>query len=282
VIIPAEPPRAVRLAMRAWTRGRADRIIRARLASRAAIDAWLARTLPRDATEVVAPTGAAWRTFAVAERRGIPRVLIMDMPCLRQLHVDLDRAARALPHRGFLRRYRADRDALVRQESEWVLASKILVRGEYARGVVARAGVSAEIVPLPCPPIAPRLHRPGRAVLLAGLAAARNGVDAAIDACAALGLELRGRTGEGAEAGVVPARGLDEIGVVIAPAWCESYAPELAAACAAGIPVIATRAAAAFEPVIEIAPGDSGALAAAIARSLEDGGGAGEGRVGRG
>jgi hypothetical protein len=54
---------------------------------------------------------------------------------------------------------------------------------------------------------------------------------------------------------------------VIAPAWCESYSPEIdRAAAALGIPVIATERALGFARGTVIARGDASALVAAAAR----------------
>jgi len=101
------------------------------------------------------------------------------------------------------------------------------------------------------------------------------GVDAALAACRAVDRSLRVRVGDGTEPadllahrGVTPAADLDGIGAVIAPAWCESYPRELAIARAHGIPIVATRAAAGFEPASEIVAGDPDALTAVLARAL--------------
>jgi hypothetical protein len=268
-----------RRALRPWVRRRTDRQIRSGLAIRALADRWAALRVARlrGLSQVVAPTGAAWRTFAAAERRGAGCVLVMDRPCLRQLHRDLDRAARALPERRFLRRYRADRAAIVRQESEWVLANEILVRGAYARDVLVAAGIAADRVrPLPVPPPARSRRRGGALIRLAGLATARNGVDAAVAACAEGGRILAVRAGEGTEPADLLARpgviaappDLDGVACVVAPGWCESYAREVELAAAVGVPVVATRAAAGWAAVREVPAGDPGALSRAIVEAL--------------
>lgn len=302
----------VQAAARAWAGDRVDRRYRLGFVERAAVDAWAARRLarmPSPPRAVIACTGAAQRTFAQAAARGATTVLVGDLPWLRRLHEDLDRAAAALPERAFLRRFRAPRDAIVRQEMERTLASLVVVRGHHAAETCAGAGVDRDrIVALPDDDrsnadrnvaarthaernVADRTHADGdrpadrsaaRAIVLAGLATARNGVDAALAALAHHpDLRLRVRAGDGTEPadllarpGVepMPADPLAGALAVIAPAWCESYAPELARAAARGIPVVATEAGAGFTPAILVPPGDGAALASALA-SLRAGAG---------
>ena len=86
---------AAEAGLRRWAGARADRLIRGRMLSRAAVDALAARLLPEGVTAVVAPSFSARRTFAEAARRGARRLLVEDLPALRQLHADLDGAALA-------------------------------------------------------------------------------------------------------------------------------------------------------------------------------------------
>jgi hypothetical protein len=272
-------------AVRAWAGARVDRRYRLSFGERALADAWAARRLARlrrPPRAVVACTGAALRTFAVAAQRGVACALVADLPWLRRLHDDLDRAAEALPARAFLRRFRAPREAIVRQEQERALATVIAVRGHYAADVCRAAGVAAErVVAVPAADAeadgAPGAPGGGAsdAIVLAGIASARTGLDAALAARDRHpGLRLRVRVGDGTEpadllrrAGVEAIAGDPMAGAlaVIAPAWCESYPPEVAAAIGRGVPVIASPAAAGFAPARLVTPGDGEALAVAIA-----------------
>ncbi|MGN6111001.1 MAG: hypothetical protein ACTHU0_38240 [Kofleriaceae bacterium] len=232
--------------LRAWAGARTDRRYRAELALRTAIDRWAAREVRRARPRVViAPSLAARHSFAAAREVGAATVLVLDLPLLRALHRDLDRAAAAWPDRRFLRRYRAPSWAIARQEAERVMADLVLVRGPYARACCAADGISAaRLGDLPAPP--PReLARPaaptGR-LRLAGLAAARHGVDTAIAAARALGLELVVRVGEGTEpAGLAEQPGISTldgpVDAVICPAICEAYPAEVQVR---GLPVIAS------------------------------------------
>jgi hypothetical protein len=61
---------------------------------------------------------------------------------------------------------------------------------------------------------------------------------------------------------------LKDIELVMAPAWCESYPPEIPRAAAMGIPMVATRKACGFVDLStagqEVPPGDSVALGKAV------------------
>src|SRR5690606_39884464 len=100
------------LALAAWIGRRTDRRLRAMFWRRAAVDRVAAAVLSRrrDLRAVIAPSGAAERTFAAAAAAGARRILLEDLPGLRQLHRDLDRAAAAHPQCRFLRRFRAAPD----------------------------------------------------------------------------------------------------------------------------------------------------------------------------
>ncbi|HEU5057986.1 MAG TPA: hypothetical protein VFU21_15755 [Kofleriaceae bacterium] len=272
------------LALAAWIGERADRRLRAVFLRRAAVDRLAAAQLARapGLRAVIAPSLTAERTFAAAARAGARTILLEDLPALRQLQDDLDSAAACHPDCRFLRRYRAGPGLLARQEVEWAMADRLLVRGAFARAVRAAAGVGPERVvdgPDPLPASGPRAAgRPTR-VLLAGLAAARHGTCEALALLAERpDLELVVRAGEGLEpAGLLEhprvrratageLSRLDGIGLVLAPAWCESYPDEIARAVSHGVPVAGTLRAAGFVDLDGLAaePGDVRALSAAI------------------
>jgi hypothetical protein len=276
---PAWP--AVEAAMRVWERGENARLVRGRLAVRRLVDAIAARMMPGGVRTVVAPTGAGERVFAVAARRGAEAILVHDTPNLRALHDDLDRASARHADQRSLRRYRATPGAIARQEAEYVLARRILVRGSFAQSLLEAHGHGPKVERLaaPAPPPIPRAGtRPGasRTVLLAGAATARSGVIEAIAAIAAVpGLTLLARAPDppdllramGSRARA-PTRAeverLEGVAAVVAPALCEAYPREVVAAVSAGIPAITTDRAAWFEDTSRVPTGDAGALAAAL------------------
>ena len=240
---------AVDAGLRALGAGRTDRRYRADFALRAAIDAWAAREVRRRRPRVVvAPSLAAQRTFAAAREIGAATVLAVDLPLLRALNRDLDRAARAWPDRGFLRRFRAPSWAIARQEAERVMADLVLVRGAYAHALCRADGVpAAQLAMLPVPP-QPKPHAwtpppaPTGRIQLAGLAAARHGVDTALAVARELGRTLVVRVGEGTEPGDLVHRAgvaVDDgpVDAIVCPAVCETYPAEVRAT---GIPVIAS------------------------------------------
>lgn len=232
-------------ALRAWAGDRTDRRYRSEFLLRVAADAWSARQVrKREPKVVIATSLAAQRTFAAAREIGARCVLVLDLPLMRALHRDLDRAAEHWPERSFLRRFRAPSWAIARQEIERVLADLILVRGPYARSLCLADGIPASrIAMLPSAP-APALvaaERSGR-IRLAGLAAARHGVDTALAAARALGVTLVVRAGEGTEPAdltSLPGVATDDapVDAIVCPAICETYPPELRVH---GLPVIAS------------------------------------------
>lgn len=237
---------AAEAGFRAWARGRTDRRYQADFVLRAAIDAWAAREVRRRRPRIViAPSLAARRTFAAARAIGAATVLALDVPLLRALHRDLDRAATAWPARGFLRRFRAPSWAIARQDAERVLADLVLVRGGYAHALCLDDGVpAARLARLPAPPLPawPRPGAPTGRIRLAGLAAARHGVDVALEVARALGKTLVVRVGEGTEpADLAQRAGVDvddgPVDAIVCPAICEAYPAEVRAT---GIPVIAS------------------------------------------
>lgn len=234
--------------LRAWAREATDRRYLAELGLRYAIDAWAARQVRERKPEVViASSLAARETFSAAREIGSRCVLAMDLPMLRALHHDLDRAAERWPERAFLRRFRAPSWAIARQEIERVLADLILVRGPYARSLNLADGIPPpRLAPLPQP--APRAQvasdqgGPCNRLRLAGLAAARHGIDTALAAARELGMTLAVRIGEGtepADLASLPGIATDDapVDAIIAPAICECYPPELHAT---DLPVIAS------------------------------------------
>jgi hypothetical protein len=258
------PALAVRVALRL-----APRRIEARLHLRRALAQLAARQIPGSATEVIAPSLCARPVFAEAKRRGLRTVLVQDLPCLRRLHADLDRASAAHPSSRFLRSYRAAPWAIVEQEAEWVLADEVVVRGAYAAAIVSR---HAPVSPLQAPSQAPgRVKRPQR-VQLAGIATPRHGIFELLEAQARLEeeLEIIVRPGEGLEPyDLLGRRGIVTSGtpdVVVAPSWCEAHLTEVHDAVARGVPVIATPQASGWlgEAVTRVAPGDVAALVRAL------------------
>jgi hypothetical protein len=272
-----------------------------RLLVRAAVDRAVARLLPGDLRAVVAPSGGALACFAVAARRGAATVLVQDLPLLRQLHADLDEAARRHPTCALLRRYRAPADHVVRQEREQVLAGRILARGLFAAEQLLAAGrrvrpLAGGAWPEPPPAAGPgaagrrapagRAGAAGPRVLLAGPPCGRSGVMEALAAVAALpGAELLVRASDAVEpAGLLgwpmvrlarasELRDLAGVDAVIAPALCESHPPEVPRAVALGVPVVATRRAAGAVDLAglaaagaEVAPHDAAGLRAALER----------------
>ncbi|MDQ3301720.1 MAG: hypothetical protein M3619_34495, partial [Myxococcota bacterium] len=257
----------------AWAGDATDRGYLAELARRAAIDAWAATEIRRRRPRIViASSLAARRTFAAARAVGARTVLVLDFPLLRVLHRDLDRAAAVWPERRFLQRFRAPSWAIARQEAERVLADLVIVRGAYAHALCLADGISeARLARLP------ERSEPGFArasatatgrLRLAGLAAARHGVDTALAAARMLGMTLVVRVGDGSEPGDLasqPGVATDggPVDAVICPAICESYPPELRTH---ALPVIASPYASADGRGPD--PYDSRAFAQAIATAL--------------
>jgi hypothetical protein len=283
-------PLGLRVANLAWVRRDARRRVQARLLARRIADGVAALRLPASCRLVIAPAGAAERTFAVARARGVATMLVHDLPVLRRLHHDLDAAARRHPEAPLLRRYRASARDVARQEAERVLADRVVVLGAFARAALLAAGLPADrLVPARSLPVTPaRPPPPGRRrVLLAGLATTRNGAREALEAITQLGdVELLVRAGDGLDppnllrrrgvrvATAVEQRSLDGVHAVIAPAWCECYPPEVPLAARLGVPVLATTRAAGEVDLsragAELPAGDVPALRRAIASFARD------------
>lgn len=261
-------------AVRLWAGKSTSRGMRARFALRALASRW-ARERISEQGEVVAPSLAALELFATHPGR---KVLMMDLPLLRQLHADLDRAATMAPH-PFLHRFRATREILVRQEQELALADEIWVRGRFLAELLRARGLKCEPLPDSPPTPAPQARSRGTGILMAGTpVAARHGTQLMLRVLQAhprWTLHLRGKPespGVACELRAHPqvrwTDGWEQIGVVAAPSWVECYPPEVAEGFARGLPVIATSRAAGFTPVREVPPGDALALELALMECL--------------
>jgi hypothetical protein len=246
--------------------------------SRFLLRGWVARAvaplLPARLETVVAPSLCARELFAMARRRGARCVLVEDLPSLRELHADLDEAARRHPEEPFLRNHRARAEDVARQEAERVLADEIWVRGEFQRERLVAAGYAPERLRelRPLEEAAPRAAlapgRPERVALLAGPALARSGLREALEVLEARPRwRLRVRPTEGTNPQLLehprvtrltaPARHpLQGVDAVLALSWCESSPAELALAAAGGIPIIATDRASGFFPCQRVPRGD--------------------------
>ena len=234
-------------ALRAWAGDRADRRYRADFATRMAIDEWAARLVTqRRPTTVIAPSLAARRTFAAARAIGARTELALDIPLLRVLHDDLDRAAARWPGEHFLRRYRAPSSAIARQEAERVLADTILVRGPYARARCLADGIAPsrlEDFPRAVVAASTRAAQPTGRIRLAGVASARGGLPMARAIAAAVGATLVVRIGAATQpSDLANASGIicddGPVDALLAPAICENYEDELLAAARGGVPII--------------------------------------------
>lgn len=273
----------VRSVKTTWVRGRTDRAMRASFATRAVVDEVMSRSLPTGTRTIIAPSLAAARLFRVARLRGIETVLVEDLSSLSTLHADLDEAVVHHPMTPWLKRFRASPRWVARQQREWDVSDRVLVRSQFARQLHLAAGRPPEAIqelPLPRQRLGP--NRKGRLVLFAGLAAARNGIFEAVEATRRAGLTLLVRTGEGSErvflqshphvreATTVERDQLAGVGVVLAPAWCEGHPPEVTLAAARETPIVATDRATgfvnAFEPVER---GDIWGIVAALGRVLD-------------
>lgn len=250
-----------------WARGRTDRQLEARFRLRALADRWASLSLPRGVKQVYAPSCAAWWTFARARKLGAETMLVEDLPSLRELQEDLDRAAARHPDCRFLRRHRTARKRLVRQESERALATLLLVRGHFARELRGRGE------PLPAPAATGSFERVAGRLSLAGLATGRSGVMEALHVLEQLpGYELEVHAGEGLEPDhllqhprVRRRQGGPSGALLLAPAWCESYLPEVEAAVRAGVPTVGTARAAGWSTLTAVVePGDADGLLGAI------------------
>lgn len=276
------PPDLLR---RAWMRaaGRsAPRRIQARILWRQAVGAWAASRVPESCTHLYAPSFAARRAFSAAQSMGAQTHLLEDLPDLRRLGVELDQASAAHPSAALLRRHRARGEDLATQQAERELAERIYVPSED------RMVAGKECLPLPRTPrpqgaSTERLASSAPTVLLSGVPVARSGTYEALAALEDLPhctllirpsevteppellLHPRVRLATPAE---LQLQGVD---AVVAPSWVQSVHPHLELASALGLPIVATRRAAAWlqlSPDRLLAQPDGEALAQALAASL--------------
>lgn len=244
---------------------------------RRAFDALVATRAMAHVTHVYAPSLCALGVFVKA--RHAERVLLLELPLLRDLHADLDAAALAVPGAAFLRNYRAKASFVVRQEEELVLSTRVLVTSRLTRQRLRKRGVAPrrlDVLAMPSRSWALVCEQNGRNVLLAGTTASRFGLEVALAAIEALPeLVLWARRGPGSSEPMLQHRQLrcfegspPPVRAVIAPAWVESFAAETQAAFAANIPLIATDRALGWleqgRTVKIIAPGDVDGLRDAL------------------
>jgi len=248
---------------RRWEGGDVARRFRMLRARRHALDRLAAACIP-EGRDIIAPTLAA----TVLRGRASHLTVVLDLPLLSLLHRDLDAAAAALPRSTFLNNYRAPHDAVMDQERELHAADAVLVRAPYTQAQLG--GRAALLSPPPSP--APRRPLPSAPLLqLAGAATARNGTHAALALLERWpSARLRVRPTEGTE----PTSLLDHPRVqtdgtpdaVLALSWCASAPPEVRAALADGIPVVATDRAALPGVAAIVSPGDVDAIESALRR----------------
>lgn len=251
---PAPVFTALEVAARIYSQGHRTRLFQTRFALRRAASLWAqGREEIQSASRVYAASLSARRLFARNE--DAEKILLLDLPLLRIMHDDLDRAAHEHADCGFLRHYRAPDWAIIEQETEIAMADRIIVRGRFAREALGRYGVERESVhisPMAFEHVEGRRRRKDGElrVLLAGLAAARHGAAEVLSILEGRPwLRVVVRDGEGAEPPALlehpqVIRSADascsDVDAVIAPCLCEAYLPEVHSAAAAGVPVIAT------------------------------------------
>ncbi len=253
---------------RLWAGSDTARGYRARFALRRLV-ANLVR--PSVGGELLAPSLGALEPFARHEGK---KVLLLDLPLLGQLNQDLDRALTSHPRSSFLRRFRASRSDVVRQEQEFVLADEILVGHPYVLELLKGRGLPCRLWERALPRV--KKACPGRDILLAGLPTGRNGIYEMLEVLSRHPeWRLRVRMGEGLEpTGLLDhpqvrvARDFEEVAVVVAPSWVESSAVEVGQAELLGLPVIATDRAAGFAGCRRVRVGDAEALEKALEQIL--------------
>jgi hypothetical protein len=239
---------------------------------RQALDLLVAQFLPVEARWIWAPSLGARATFARFPQAH--KVLLADLPPLKNLHDDLDFAARSLPHCAYLRHFRADAPALVQQTEEYGLATAIEANSRAAAKVIERVS-AAPVTPLfQRTPLQTLVFLSDGPVLLAGSTASRGGLEVALAAAEKSGQTLMARR----QGGTAPAslkhprlQLLDadssaslHISALWVPTWMETTAPEIAQALRAHIPVWATDRALGWQlpgPGLQVVPrGDSQSL----------------------
>ena len=247
---------------------------RAEAAGAAGIAGRLSRALGPDVAEVWAAQSLLphlWRTGDLGGRRFH---VLMTRPPMHVLHARLDHAHAAYPDRASLRDFRADPD-LVLAEAEALAEAETVVTPHPAVAVLfpGRAVRLDWCVPaaLPRPP-----GRAVRRVAFPGPVLARKGAYEVREAARVLDLEVvllgNGFEGEGFWHGVRTCRPgpgagawLDGVAAVVQPALAEEQPRRLLAACAAGVPVVATAACGVGGAGVTVVPPlDAAALIAAL------------------
>jgi hypothetical protein len=187
---------------------------------------------------VIAPSLAARELIACVNAAGASSAVFLDMPYLQTMHRDLD-AASALQHGDrYLQHFRAPGWAIARQRAELHLADFVLVRGDYVGNEVSLQNPDAHVIKLDSAASYPGATSnaiefdpsPNAPLLLAGIAAARNGCWPALQAAQQTNRILFVRRGEATEPTFAQQPGLHwindtcpPIGALVAPAICESY-----------------------------------------------------------
>lgn len=260
-------------AARLWAGRSTSRGMRARFALRGLAGRWTCANLleTEKISDIVAPSLAALELFARHPGR---KILLMDLPLLRQLHADLDRAAE-VEASPYLHLFRAPREVVVRQEQELALADEVWVRGRYLATRLEAQGIRCQALPQSEVAAATRGPERGKGILLAGVPAARHGITtllAALERHPDWSLHLSRPPLEPnnllAHPQVRYASHWEGVGVVAAPSWVECYPREVREGFARGLPVVATDRAAGFTPVREVAPGDVPGLEQALVEAL--------------
>jgi len=272
---------------RLWARGQTHRLLEARFVLRRGLSFWAARVLRSlgAGDTIIAPALTARRAFAAAPNA--QKILWQDLPCLRQLHRDLDAQAERYPSSAYLRRFRAPDWAVIDQEVEWELADVITVRGHFAHRTLQQGGISsAKLKPIfQAKSYSAPTRRPSGGVVhvaLAEIACARhftNEVHEVLTTRPWLRVHLR--SGEGSEPRELlshpQVQELNEdswpqLDALLAVSCCESYARAIDRARNLGLPVIATQTACAWHEVASIPQSDAAQhLGAAIDRLLSQG-----------
>jgi hypothetical protein len=225
--------------LRALTHGNSSRKFHGNFIERRLFAHWAEQALTRDLDDsclVIAPSIAAREVLSLAKTRGAKTALFLDIPHLHTMHRDLDAAAANAQPDAFLHHFRAPSWAIARQRAEFALADHVLVRGEYAGLAVLRQSPAANIAVLDVQcsdQSVPAIEFDSSStapVLLAGVAAARNGCWVALHAAQQMNRKLIARRGEATEPAFLQQPDVLWIkdkcppaAAVVAPAFCESY-----------------------------------------------------------
>jgi hypothetical protein len=271
---------AAELLARASARGKTAATLRNRVLLRALADRACAFGLRRGRVPglVVAPSLAARRTFAAAQRAHSRCLLLEDMPDFDSLVDGLDGLARAQPQASFLRNHRPKARDHARQRAERWQADAVAVRGRigWHRVGAAKTRVQLPFVQLPPP------HQRGTEVAFAGPPLARAGstmllplLDARPD------LHIRVQPGPRSEPAALLQHprvrvdaSLDGAGAVLSLGPLESHPRPVLEALQRGIPVVGTLASTGqLDPasIHAVQPDDLDATAGALDQALTAG-----------